>query len=119
MSTVLQPNEFLRRRISYGPERARSATVCHHEGMSTAVPASPPTSIFDLLERARDIYALPSPAVRRALRQQARLSLKDVGDALGVSPEAIRNWESGRRTPRPEHLHGYVSFLRALQGIQS
>lgn len=72
-------------------------------------------TVDDLLERARDRRTLPPPAIRRALRQEAGLSLSEVAEALHVSDEAVRHWEAGRRRPRPEHLQAYAQLLRGLQ----
>lgn len=50
----------------------------------------------------------------RHLREEARLSLRDVGEALGVSHAAIARYEAGERAPRGAIAERYAAFLRAL-----
>jgi len=69
----------------------------------------------DALNEARQRRHLPSPAVRRGLREAAGLSQAIVANALGVSREAVSLWESGARTPRAERLAGYVALLDRLK----
>ena len=52
---------------------------------------------------------------RRAIRVAAGATLAEVGDAVGVTGEAIRLYEAGRRTPRGLHLERYAAALDALQ----
>jgi DNA-binding transcriptional regulator YiaG len=59
---------------------------------------------------------LPSPAACRALRVSARLSLARVGEAVGVTRQAVWSWEQGTRTPRGEHLRRYLQVLAVLKG---
>jgi transcriptional regulator with XRE-family HTH domain len=72
-------------------------------------------SVEDLLERARERRQLPSPALRKALREGARLSKREVAAALGVSPMAVVHWERGSRFPSPAHLGDYAALLQSLQ----
>jgi DNA-binding transcriptional regulator YiaG len=58
---------------------------------------------------------LPSPQVRRALREGAGVSLTEVAEAVGVSRQAISHWELGQRTPRGEYLDRYLEALRILR----
>ena len=67
-----------------------------------------------LLQRVRDQRDLPKPAIRRAIREAAGLSRAAVAAELGVTRQAVDNWERGLRTPRPPHLHKYAALLRAL-----
>lgn len=55
---------------------------------------------------------LPPPAMRRALRHGAGLTLAEVAASIGdVTPQAIGHWESGTRTPRGALLSAYVAVL--------
>ncbi|MEW2272188.1 helix-turn-helix transcriptional regulator [Streptomyces griseofuscus] len=58
---------------------------------------------------------LPAPEERRAIRQAAGLSQGELAEAIGVTRQAISNWESGVRTPNGPHLERYVTAIRALR----
>jgi len=73
------------------------------------------STAIGLEERLRARRELPPPAMRRALRQAARLSQADVAREIGVSSAAVAYWEAGRRFPRPENLAAYVRALRILR----
>jgi transcriptional regulator with XRE-family HTH domain len=66
------------------------------------------------LARGRARRRLPGPAARRQLRERAGLSQQDVAAALGVTREAVAQWESGRRSPRPTTAVEYVTLLDRL-----
>ncbi len=53
-----------------------------------------------------------SPAALRRLRSSARLSLEDLGDLAGISPQAISTWETGRIRPSPGMLAAVAAALR-------
>jgi len=57
---------------------------------------------------------LPDPARRRALRVDAGLSLRDVGEALHTDPVSVMRWERGS-TPRPSMAASYAKLLQALE----
>jgi DNA-binding transcriptional regulator YiaG len=59
---------------------------------------------------------LPSPRKRRAIREDAGASLRDVAAVLDTSPETIRRWES-KTTPRREHAIAYRNLLDALEAV--
>jgi DNA-binding transcriptional regulator YiaG len=69
-----------------------------------------------LAEQVAARNELPSPAVRRALRLAARVAREAIGEVCGVSGEAVRLWENGRRNPSGAHLIAYVAALRVLRG---
>ncbi|GEC74182.1 XRE family transcriptional regulator [Microbacterium maritypicum] len=53
------------------------------------------------------------------LRQARQLALKtkqDVASAIGVSPAAVGQYESGSFAPRPEHIEKLATFLRVPVG---
>ena len=57
---------------------------------------------------------LPSPPMRRALREQAGLSQETIADAVGVQRSAVSRWESGSRTPRGNVALTYAAVLNKL-----
>lgn len=69
----------------------------------------------DLLARVEARRALPSPAMQRALRRAAGVSLAEVAAALGVTRQAVSMWELGQRTPRGATLIAYTRLLRELR----
>ena len=68
-----------------------------------------------LAEKVRAIRDLPSPEDRRAIREAAGVSQRDIGEELGRTRAAVSRWETGDRLPRGDDLLGYVKILRALQ----
>jgi transcriptional regulator with XRE-family HTH domain len=71
---------------------------------------------LDALRKKRHARAaLPTPAVRRALRLDSGLAQQDVADALGVHRETVSRWERGIRTPRGALLIAYTDLLRELK----
>lgn len=73
------------------------------------------TGLDELLERVRSRRELPLPAERRQIRDAARLSLRDVAVALGVSHTAVASWEAGA-TPR-EKRADYARLLDELKRV--
>lgn len=51
----------------------------------------------------------------RRIRQQARLSLQEVADAIGVGLATISRWETGHRQPRGEAAIRWAELLTDLQ----
>lgn len=74
------------------------------------------TTTNHLAAKVRAHRDLPGPALRRAIRQEAGLSQRDFGEALGIDRASVSRYESGQRRPRGELLTRYVELLRALQG---
>lgn len=52
----------------------------------------------------------------KAGRLEAGLSLRDVGRAIGVAHETIRQWERGR-DPRGYHRQHYLMWLAVYGGL--
>jgi transcriptional regulator with XRE-family HTH domain len=57
-----------------------------------------------------------SPAALRRLRAAAQLSLEDLGDLAGVSPQSISKWETGQIKPSPGPLAALAAVLRVSVG---
>ena len=70
--------------------------------------------ISALVARARATQ-LPRPSERRRLRQNARLTFREMGRALHVDPMTVLRWEKGTVSPRPEHAAAYGRLLAALE----
>ena len=77
----------------------------------------PMSDVETLMGVVRMRHALPPPALRRALRLEAGLSLREVAVAVGVSRQAVSHWEMGERSPRSPHLERYVTVLTALREV--
>jgi len=58
---------------------------------------------------------LPTPEERRAIRRAAGLSQGELAQAIGVTRQAVSNWESGIRTPKGACLERYVTAIRTLR----
>jgi transcriptional regulator with XRE-family HTH domain len=48
------------------------------------------------------------------IRERAGVTQADIAGALGLSREAIAQYESGARTPCSRVLHGYLEILDRL-----
>jgi DNA-binding XRE family transcriptional regulator len=70
-----------------------------------------------IAEIARTRRDLPSPAMRRAIREDAGVSQAMIGRDLGVSRQAVCRWEAGTRNPRGELAGAYARLLRELQEV--
>ncbi|MEU9759145.1 helix-turn-helix domain-containing protein [Streptomyces sp. NPDC047985] len=70
-------------------------------------------AIDSLLAAVGPEAELPAAEVRRALREQARLSRAQVARALGVGPSTVAGWESGR-DPSGETRTKYAYLLDGL-----
>ena len=68
---------------------------------------------MDVLDLAR-AQSLIASGSGRAVRQAARLSLAEMGRAVGVDKSTIYRWETGERHPRGELAVAYADLLRRL-----
>lgn len=50
----------------------------------------------------------------RSRREQAGVNQTELARALGVSRQAVSQWESGRKVPSAEHALTYARLLRQL-----
>ncbi|MFE4048444.1 sigma factor-like helix-turn-helix DNA-binding protein [Streptomyces sp. YIM B13518] len=57
---------------------------------------------------------LPSPGERRRLREEASLTWPQLAERMGVRPETVRAWESGRSAPRGRDREAYAELLAGL-----
>ncbi|MFV0134107.1 helix-turn-helix domain-containing protein [Streptomyces sp. HMX87] len=58
---------------------------------------------------------LPSPKARRRLREAASLTRAQVAERVGVTRATVREWETGRSTPRGRKREAYAKLLSALE----
>src|SRR4051794_6342088 len=73
------------------------------------------STLAALEERVQTRNELPSPAVRRSLREAAGESLDNVAAVVGVTRQAVALWEAGERTPSGDNLERYVQVLRVFR----
>ena len=57
---------------------------------------------------------LPTVEVRRLARIQSGVTQDAIAQSIGVTRQAVSQWESGVRDPRGNHLRRYVTILRRL-----
>ncbi|MFC9426468.1 sigma factor-like helix-turn-helix DNA-binding protein [Streptomyces sp. NPDC056987] len=58
--------------------------------------------------------ALPSPEERRRLREAKTMTEKQAATAVGVTRATLRNWETGRKTPRGRKGEVYARLLAGI-----
>lgn len=75
-----------------------------------------PSSHDDLLKRIAE-RRLPSPKERRRIRRDAGLTLKDVGEVLGVNEMTVSRWERGKAKPRGAVATTYRQLLDQLEEV--
>ena len=68
------------------------------------------------IARARE--ALASGEAREA-RKTARVTVTEVAAELGVTPQAVSQWETGRRVPDAAHALAYARLLETLTRLRS
>jgi DNA-binding transcriptional regulator YiaG len=72
-------------------------------------------TLEQVAEKVRARRDLPTPAIRRALREGAGLSQQDVADVCGVTRAAVSRWESGERGVDGDHVVTYGALLELLR----
>jgi transcriptional regulator with XRE-family HTH domain len=60
---------------------------------------------------------LPPPAMRRALRLGAGLTLQEVGELVGVHRSCVLRWETGAREPTGRRRIRYSEVLTELRKL--
>jgi DNA-binding transcriptional regulator YiaG len=58
---------------------------------------------------------LPAPSECLRIRREAGIAGADIAAALGVSRQAVDQWERGLRRPRGQLAADYMDLLRALK----
>jgi DNA-binding transcriptional regulator YiaG len=69
----------------------------------------------ELVERAQSANTLPPPWRRRQIREEARVSQRELASALDVGVMALNRWERGLRNPRGRHAALYATALKRLE----
>lgn len=71
----------------------------------------------DLLEEVRLRRRMPSPAVRRAIREAAGVTQQRIADEIGVHRMTVARWESGARQPKGADASAYAALLEQLREV--
>ncbi|QER85123.1 helix-turn-helix domain-containing protein [Streptomyces tendae] len=58
---------------------------------------------------------LPPPRERRRLREAGSLTRAQLAERVGVRPDTVRAWESGRSAPRGRNRKAYAELLAGLK----
>ncbi|MDP9321374.1 MAG: helix-turn-helix domain-containing protein [Chloroflexota bacterium] len=75
--------------------------------------------IASLVARSRTRRRLPEPRFRALIRENAKLSQREVAAGLNVNVSTISRWESGQREPRDgKVLTAYVELLDRLASVK-
>jgi DNA-binding XRE family transcriptional regulator len=69
---------------------------------------------MQLQDEVRSRRELPSPPLRRALREAAGVSAAAVAHEVGVCRQTVTYWERGKRRVGPKHVVAYAAVLRLL-----
>lgn len=72
-----------------------------------------------LIEEVRTRRRLPPPPMRRAIRQAAGVSQRQVAEELGVDRVTVARWELGTRNPQSRFLGAYLALLDGLRDSAS
>ena len=70
-------------------------------------------------DRARvraEALALLRSGEGRALRTEAGMTQREVGELVGVGEAMVGLWETGDRNPNEEHSRRYLELISALRG---
>lgn len=66
------------------------------------------------LNAIRARLELPEPDECKRIRQAAKASTAELAALVGVTPQAIALWETGKRSPRAVNAVAYRDALRLL-----
>jgi DNA-binding transcriptional regulator YiaG len=66
---------------------------------------------------ARRIRAakLPPPAERARIRREARITLREFAQVLGVTTTTVYRWEIGDADPKTDHAVAYADLLNKVR----
>ncbi|MGH2934979.1 MAG: helix-turn-helix domain-containing protein [Gaiellaceae bacterium] len=81
------------------------------------MPVQTATPREELLAQLRARRALPQAAERRRIREEAGVSLRQLGAALGASPMAVFRWENGAQPRNPIQAREYAVLLDELRSL--
>lgn len=70
-------------------------------------------------ERLATVKAMAADGRAKAVRRAARLSLRDVGMAVGVDTSTVGKWERGQRVPTGDAAWRYADLITRLQRSQT
>jgi len=70
-----------------------------------------------LLEQLWAQRKLPPAAERKRIRVAAKVSIRQLAAALGVSPMAPVRWEQGATPRDPQHLRDYADLLAEFRRL--
>lgn len=73
----------------------------------------PLRELQNLSRTRRALRRLIASGEAREIRLAAGLTLREVGEAVGVAPSTVFRWEAGQRTPRA----AAARYLALLEGI--
>lgn len=72
------------------------------------------------LQEARTVSTVrritAEPGRARRMRQEQRLSLRELAQVVGVTPGTLSRWENGRSQPRIDSAKRWAAALLTLQG---
>ncbi len=69
-----------------------------------------------LIEEVQE-WKLPSPKIRRAIRQSATVTQVRMAAELGVHRVTFARWENGELEPRGDNRARYARLLAGLQRV--
>lgn len=68
-----------------------------------------------ILDRIAAAGALPEPARRAQMRRALGIEQREIAKAVGVSPQSVWAWETGRSEPTGDHRVRYAELLAAMR----
>lgn len=66
-------------------------------------------------ERLAHVRRLAATGEARLRREQARLSLHELADAIPTTPSTLSRWETGESRPRPDAALRWLEVLERLE----
>lgn len=73
-------------------------------------------AVTRVLEKAK-LSELVRSGRAREVREAHKLSLGDIGSALGVSAVSVLRWERGDNFPAGDHASAYLRLLEQLEEV--
>lgn len=86
--------------------------------LSPSCPNVGPMYLMRKAERLARVKAMATNGEARAIREHARLSLRDVGLAVGVDGSTVGKWERGQRVPQGDASWRYAELIARLERAQ-